>query len=54
MHFYVSEEASWIVLVQSSEDVHFRHYFLESIISKGIHLMLARLGWQLISYTQTS
>lgn len=49
---HVSEVASWMVLVQSSEDVDFRHCFLESILSKGMHYMLARLGWQLLSCTQ--
>jgi hypothetical protein len=41
------QAASWIRLVCSSEDVDFRHCVVESMISKGMHLSLARLGWRL-------
>lgn len=42
-----SEVVSWILLIQSSEGVDFRHCFLESILSKGMHHSLASLGWKL-------
>jgi hypothetical protein len=34
-------------LIYSSQDVDFRHCVLESMISKGMHLSLARLRWRL-------
>lgn len=36
-----------MLLMHSSQDVDFRHCLLESMISKGMHLLLARLGWNL-------
>jgi hypothetical protein len=42
-----SQVASWMSLIYSSDDVDFRHCFLESIISKGMHRSLAVLGWKL-------
>lgn len=42
-----SEVASWMLLIYSSENVDFRHCFLESIFSKGMHHSLASLGWKL-------
>ncbi|KAF2240345.1 hypothetical protein BU26DRAFT_442836 [Trematosphaeria pertusa] len=42
-----SEAASWISLIHSCKDVDFRDCFLESVISKGAHQLLARLGWKL-------
>ncbi|CAI6336757.1 unnamed protein product [Periconia digitata] len=42
-----SQVAFWMSLIHSSEDVDFRHCVLESMISKGMHLSLARLGWTL-------
>jgi hypothetical protein len=51
-----SQVASWMLLIYSSNDVDFRHCFLESIISKGMHRSLAALGWELpyheLQYTQ--
>ncbi|KAF2869187.1 hypothetical protein BDV95DRAFT_641971 [Massariosphaeria phaeospora] len=44
---YPSQAASWMLLIQLSEDVDFRHCVLESMISKGMHLSLARLRWNL-------
>jgi hypothetical protein len=46
-----SQAASWMSLICSSQDVDFRHCLLESMISKGMHLSLARLGWK-IPYTE--
>jgi hypothetical protein len=34
-------------LIHSSSDVDIRHCVLESMISKGMHLRLARRGWKL-------
>ncbi|KAF1935922.1 hypothetical protein EJ02DRAFT_360414 [Clathrospora elynae] len=42
-----SQVASWMSLIHSSPDVDIRHCVLESMISKGMHLRLARLGWKL-------
>ncbi|KAF2844424.1 hypothetical protein T440DRAFT_484210 [Plenodomus tracheiphilus IPT5] len=42
-----SQAAFWMLLILSSQDVDFRHCVLESTISKGMHLSLARLGWNL-------
>ncbi|KAH8727369.1 hypothetical protein GQ44DRAFT_582229, partial [Phaeosphaeriaceae sp. PMI808] len=42
-----SQAASWMLLLYSSEDVDFRHCFLESMISKGMHRSLASLRWNL-------
>lgn len=42
-----SQVASWMSLIYSCDDVDFRHCFLESIISKGMHRSLADLGWKL-------
>lgn len=42
-----SPAASWISIIHSPEDVDFRHFYLESIISKGMHRLLAGLGWKL-------
>ncbi|KAF1817062.1 hypothetical protein P152DRAFT_504466 [Eremomyces bilateralis CBS 781.70] len=42
-----SQVASWMSLIQSTEDVDFRDCFLESLISKGMHRSLAGLGWEL-------
>jgi hypothetical protein len=42
-----SQVASWMSLISSADDVDFRHCFLESIISKGMHRSLAVLGWKL-------
>lgn len=42
-----SQVASWMLLIYGSDDVDFRHCFLESIISKGMHRSLAGLGWKL-------
>ena len=44
---YSSQVASWLLLIQSSEDVDFRHCFLESLVNKGMHYSLAALGWKL-------
>jgi ABC-type uncharacterized transport system YnjBCD ATPase subunit len=49
-----SEAASWISIIHSPEDVDFRHYYLESIISKGMHRLLAGLGWKLPYHESTS
>ena len=42
-----SQVAFWISLIHSPDDVDFRHCYLESLISKGMHSTLARLGWKL-------
>jgi len=42
-----SQAASWMSLIYSSDNVDFRHCFLESTISKGMHYSLAVLGWKL-------
>jgi len=42
-----SQVAFWILVIHSPEDVGFRHCYLESLISKGMHFTLARLGWKL-------
>lgn len=42
-----SQVASWMALICSSDDVDFRHCFLESIISKGMHRLLAVQNWKL-------
>ncbi|KAH8691063.1 hypothetical protein GQ44DRAFT_744738 [Phaeosphaeriaceae sp. PMI808] len=42
-----SQAVSWMSLLYSSEDVDFRHCFLESMISKGMHRSLASLRWDL-------
>ena len=42
-----SQVALWISLIHLSDDVDFRHCYLESLISKGMHFKLARLGWKL-------
>jgi hypothetical protein len=42
-----SQVASWMSLIYLSDDVDFPHYFLESIISKGMHRSLAVLAWKL-------
>ncbi|KAK2805082.1 hypothetical protein FQN50_006327 [Emmonsiellopsis sp. PD_5] len=44
-----SQEVSWMVLVQSSTNVDFRIYFLDSVISKGTHQWLASNQWTLPS-----
>ncbi|KAF9733862.1 hypothetical protein PMIN03_011819 [Paraphaeosphaeria minitans] len=42
-----SQAASWMLHIQSPEDVDFRHWFLESTISKGMHRSLVSLGWKI-------
>lgn len=42
-----SQVVSWMVMIHLSDDVDFRHCYLESIISKGMHHSLASLGWKL-------
>ena len=42
-----SQAAAWMLLIYTSDDVDFRHCFLESIISKGMHHSLALLGWKI-------
>lgn len=42
-----SEVAKWLTLIHSAKDIDFRHFFLESIISKGMHKSLAELSWRL-------
>lgn len=36
-----------MALIYTSDDVDFRHCFLESIVSKGMHHELAQLRWKL-------
>jgi hypothetical protein len=33
--------------LQTTKDVDFRTLYLESLFSKGTHLLLARMGWKL-------
>lgn len=42
-----SQAAASVFLVQSSANVDFQHCFMESMVSKGMHLSLANLGWKL-------
>jgi hypothetical protein len=42
-----SQAATWMSLVLSSADVDFHHCLLESMISKGMHRLLAEFGWKL-------
>lgn len=47
LKFHSSQVTSWISRIHSSLGVDIRHCVLESMISKGMHFSLARLGWQL-------
>lgn len=48
-----SEVAMSLLKLHTAVDVDFRHCFLESLISKGAHYKLARLGWKLPTRTNT-
>lgn len=39
-----SQVAFWISVIHSPDDVDFRHCYLKSLISKGMHFTLACLG----------
>ncbi|KAH7308329.1 hypothetical protein BKA65DRAFT_520174 [Rhexocercosporidium sp. MPI-PUGE-AT-0058] len=42
-----SQVASWMSLIDLSDNIDFRHCFLESIINKGMYRSLAVLRWKL-------
>lgn len=42
-----SPAATWLLTVHSAKDIDFRDFYLESLISKGMHNKLAGLGWEL-------
>ncbi|RJE19161.1 Phosphotransferase enzyme family [Aspergillus sclerotialis] len=44
-----SQQVSWMILVQSSRNVDFQIFVLDSIVSKGMHRWLASNGWKLPS-----